>query len=212
MKRLIFLSLLIALCALAQNPATPLPTTATNPNGQVCQSNAILNYVPSGVIYTCQNGFMAVAGTGPWTRTGNTISPTNAGDSVAIPTTLPGSLPTSTGPSGVLVPVLISTSGPVSAVATGFYINNASGALTYTLPVITSANVGLQLCFRNAVTRTGAITLTAPASTYIDVAGAVGSAAGNLVSGGALGDAACVVAIDTTHYYAYVGNGTWTGS
>ena len=50
MKRLIFLSLLIALHALAQNPATPLPTTATNPNGQVCQSNAILNYVPSGVI------------------------------------------------------------------------------------------------------------------------------------------------------------------
>jgi len=131
---------------------------------------------------------------------------------LSIPSTLPGSLPTSTGGSGVLVPVLVSTSGPVSAVATGFYINNASGALTYTLPVITSANVGLQLCFRNAVTRTGAITLTAPASTYIDVAGAVGSAAGNLVSGGALGDAACVVAIDTTHYYAYVGNGTWTGS
>ena len=59
MKRLIFLSLLIALPALAQNPATPLPTTATNPNGQPCQTNAVLNYVPSGVIYTCKNGYMA---------------------------------------------------------------------------------------------------------------------------------------------------------
>jgi hypothetical protein len=108
--------------------------------------------------------------------------------------------------------VLISTSGPVSAIATGFYINNASGAITYTLPAITSANVGLQLCFRENTGKSGAITLTAPASTYLDVNGAVGSAAGNLVSGGALGDAACVVAIDTTHYYAYVGNGTWTGS
>jgi len=81
-----------------------------------------------------------------------------------------------------------------------------------TLPTITSANVGLQLCFRNSVTRTGAITLTAPASTYFDVSGAVGSAAGTLVSGGALGDAACVVAVDTTHYYAFVGVGTWTNN
>jgi hypothetical protein len=131
---------------------------------------------------------------------------------LSIPSTLPGSLPTSTGGSGVLVPVLVSTSGPVSAVATGFYINNASGAITYTLPTITSANVGLQLCFRENTGKSGAITLTAPASTYIDVNGAVGSAAGNLVSAGALGDAACVVAIDATHYYAYVGNGTWTRS
>jgi hypothetical protein len=152
-----------------------------------------------------------IGGSGPWSDDGSTISAAS-GRSVAIPTALPGALPTTTGGSGVLVPVLISTSGPVSPVATGFYINNASRALTYTLPAITSANVGLQVCVRNAVTKTGAITLTAPASTYIDVSGAVGSAAGTLVSGGALGDAACVVAVDTTHYYAFIGVGTWNNN
>jgi hypothetical protein len=111
-----------------------------------------------------------------------------------------------------IVPVTISTSGPVTTAGSGFWINNASGALTYNLPTITSALVGIQQCFRNAVTKTGAITLTAPASTYFDVNGAVGSAAGTLVSGGALGDAACVVAIDTTHYYAYTSAGSWTNN
>lgn len=111
----------------------------------------------------------------------------------------------------LLVPTQITTASTVNPVA-GFNINNASGAVSYTLPTITTATVGLQMCFRNAVTRTGAITVTAPASTFIDVGGANGSAAGNLVSSGALGDSACFVAISTTQYLAYIGTGSWTGS
>lgn len=114
--------------------------------------------------------------------------------------------------SGVLAPVTISTSGPVTVSGWGFFVNNASGALTYTLPTITSGTVGLQYCFRNAATKTGAITITAPASTYIDKDGANGSAAGTLVSGGAAGDAACVVAVSTTQYMAYVAKGAWTNN
>ena len=114
--------------------------------------------------------------------------------------------------SGVIVPLAIATTSPISPAATGFYLNNGSGAITYNLPAITTATVGLQMCFRNAVTKTGVITLTAPASTYIDVNGANGSAAGTLVSGGAAGDSACVVAVSTTQYMAFTGGGSWTNN
>lgn len=108
--------------------------------------------------------------------------------------------------------VTVSTSGPVTVSSAGFYANNAAGALTYTLPAITSGGVGNQYCFLNSVGKSGAITLTAPASTFIVQFGAVGSTAGTLVSGGALGDASCLVAIDTTHYYAYIQSGSWTNN
>jgi len=142
--------------------------------------------------------------TNPWKQNGTTISPRKAGSSVAIGATVLNVT------SGVIVPLAITTTSPISPAATGFYLNNGSGAVTYNLPAIITATVGLQMCFRNAVTRTGAITLTAPASTYIDVKGANGSAAGTLVSGGALGDSACVVAVSTTQYMAFTGGGTWT--
>jgi hypothetical protein len=108
--------------------------------------------------------------------------------------------------------VLISSgAGPISPTATGFYFNN-HGALTYNLPTITSATVGLQMCFRNDTGISGALTIVAPASTTIDVAGAVNSTPGNLSSGGALGDAACVVAQSTTQYVAYTGSGAWSNN
>ena len=111
---------------------------------------------------------------------------------------------------GMLAPVTVAASSPQNPAATGFYYNNSAGAMTFNLPAITSATVGLQLCFRNAATRTGALTLRAPSATYIDLNGATGAAAGALVSAGALGDAACVVAVSTTLYAAYPGSGTWT--
>ncbi len=112
-----------------------------------------------------------------------------------------------------LVPaVTVSTSGPVAVAATGFYLNNAAGALTFTLPAITADGIGKQYCFRQSPTRTGAITLQLPASTYSDKDGTNGTAAGTVVSGGAAGDAACVVAISTTQYVLYVGNGSWTNN
>jgi hypothetical protein len=113
---------------------------------------------------------------------------------------------------GELLPVALPSSGPIAVAASGYYLNSASGALTFNLPVITSANIGAQFCFRNNTGNSGAITLRAPASTYIDLNGVNGSAAGTLVSGGALGDAACVVSVSATQYIAYPGNGSWTNN
>ena len=111
------------------------------------------------------------------------------------------------------LPATTSTSGPVTVSASGYFLNNASGALTYTLPTIVTGTIGKTYCFRNAVTKTGAITLTAPASTYIDYLGANGSAAGTLVSAGAAGDAVCLIAQTTTQYVAWFpGVGTWTNN
>jgi len=113
---------------------------------------------------------------------------------------------------GVIVPLAIATSSPISPAATGFYLNNNAGAVTYNLPAITAATVGLQMCFRQAVGKSGAITLQLPASTSMDIDGANGTAAGTLVSGGALGDAACVVGQAVGQYVGYVGKGTWTNN
>lgn len=113
---------------------------------------------------------------------------------------------------GLLIPVTVSSSGPVTIGKSGFWFNDAAGALTFNLPAITTANIGARFCIRNMPTRTGAITLQAPASTYISKDGANGSAAGTFVSAGALGDNVCVLAVTTTQYISYVGSGTWTAN
>jgi hypothetical protein len=114
--------------------------------------------------------------------------------------------------SGLLLPVTTSTTSPITVAASGFFRNNGAGAITYNLPTITAAKVGMKFCFRNAVTRTGAITLQLPASTFLDLEGANGTTAGTLVSGGAAGDNVCVVAVSTTQYEASVQRGTWTNN
>jgi hypothetical protein len=109
----------------------------------------------------------------------------------------------------------IDTSGPVTVATTsGYNWNNSSGALTYNLPTITAGMVmaGYSRCFGNLYGKSGALTLQAPASTYIALYGTLGSAAGTLVSSGALGDSACVVAVDTTHYQATGTAGNWTNN
>jgi hypothetical protein len=118
-------------------------------------------------------------------------------------------------PSGAFAAPVISTSGPVTVAATsGRYYNNASGALTYNLPAITAGMVtaSAQFCFSEYVGKSGAITLQAPASTYIFVLGVNGTVAGTLVSSGVLGDSACVAVVDTTHYEAALGPGVWVNN
>jgi len=115
------------------------------------------------------------------------------------------------GVSGTL-PVTVATVSPQAVAQTGFFFNNAAGAMTFNLPAITTATVGNQYCFRNYTGRTGAITLQLPAATSVDVDGVNGTAAGTLVSGGALGDSACVVAVAVGQYMAYIGTGVWTNN
>ncbi len=108
--------------------------------------------------------------------------------------------------------VTVATTSPQAVVKTGFFLNNSAGAMTFNLPVITASTVGNQYCFRNYTARSGAITLQLPAATSVDVDGENGTAAGTLVSGGALGDAACVVAVAVGQYMAYIGTGVWTNN
>jgi hypothetical protein len=113
---------------------------------------------------------------------------------------------------GSTAPVTVSTSSPVTASSPGFYYNDSTGAITYNLPTITASMVGARYCARNLAPRTGAITLQAPASTYIDKDGSNGTAAGTLVSAGAAGDSVCVIAVTTTQYVSYIGSGVWTNN
>jgi hypothetical protein len=109
------------------------------------------------------------------------------------------------------VNVLISTTGAVTDPGNSmdYQFNNASGALTFNVPV---GVAGLQRCYRNATGKSGAITLQMATSNTVDVAGANGSSAGTLVSGGALGDSVCLVSDAANHWYAYKQLGTWTNN
>jgi hypothetical protein len=91
----------------------------------------------------------------------------------------------------------------------GYTVNNHATmgqAVTYTLP---AAVAGLQQCVRNGTGRTGILTVTAGTGDTIDLDGTATAAAGNIASSGALGDAACFVAIDDTVWLTYVNKGTW---
>lgn len=121
-----------------------------------------------------------------------------------------------------LTPITITTGATASLGATGGacgtaaclsgYTLNAettpATAVAYTLPV---AAAGKQYCVRNYTGSTGALTLqTSAAGQYIDVNGANTASGGYVVSAGALGDAACAVGIDATHWALFVQGGTWT--
>lgn len=108
--------------------------------------------------------------------------------------------------------VTISTSGPVAdpGGSSAYLYNNAAGALTFNLP---DGVVGFQRCYRNATGKSGAITIAVTTSNAIDYNGANGTTTtGTLVSGGALGDAVCLVADAAHHWYAYVQRGSWTNN
>jgi hypothetical protein len=89
----------------------------------------------------------------------------------------------------------------------------AGTGVNYTLP---TAAAGKQYCAANAyngsAANTGVITITTSASGQfiIFTDGTLSATGGNITSGGAAGDAACVVGVDATHWYLYVQAGTWT--
>lgn len=89
----------------------------------------------------------------------------------------------------------------------------AGTGVTYTLP---TAAAGKQYCVANAyngsAANTGVLTVATSASGQfiIFTDGTLSATGGNITSGGAAGDAACVVGVDATHWYLYVQAGTWT--
>ena len=91
-----------------------------------------------------------------------------------------------------------------------FYFNNyvtAGTAVSYTLP---TAGIAKQRCYKNYTGKSGTITIqTSAAGQYIDVIGVATASGGYVISSGALGDGACVVGIDSTHWILYINQGTW---
>lgn len=89
----------------------------------------------------------------------------------------------------------------------------AATAMTYNLP--TSA-AGKQFCISNAyngsAADTGVITIATSASGQfiIFTDGTLSATGGNVTSGGAAADAACVFGVDSTHWMLYTQRGTWT--
>lgn len=89
----------------------------------------------------------------------------------------------------------------------------AGTGVNYTLP---TAAAGKQYCIANAnngsAANTGVLTITTSASGQfiIFTDGTLSATGGNVTSGGAAADAACVVGVDSTHWLLYVQSGTWT--
>ena len=80
-----------------------------------------------------------------------------------------------------------------------------AGAVTYTLPV---AAAGKVRCYRNYINKSGVITIaTSGSGQYIDVNGTLGASGGSVATSGALGDAACFLGVDSTHWEEIVVSG-----
>lgn len=98
----------------------------------------------------------------------------------------------------------------------GYTLNQeatAAAGVAYTLP---TAAAGLQYCIGNSwngtAATTGVLTLNASATGQfiIFTDGTLSATGGNVTSGGAAADAACVVGVDATHWQLYTQRGTWT--
>jgi trimeric autotransporter adhesin len=88
----------------------------------------------------------------------------------------------------------------------------ADTAITYTLP---TAAAGKQYCVGNSsngsVPDTGTLTLaTSAPGQFIIYNGALSATGGYVISGGAAGDKACMVGVDSTHWEFYPQVGIWT--
>lgn len=62
--RYLLCALMFATAALAQNPPANPPTTSTDPTGKACTAPSVLNYIPSGQLFTCKNGVYTSSGGG----------------------------------------------------------------------------------------------------------------------------------------------------
>jgi hypothetical protein len=118
-----------------------------------------------------------------------------------------------------LAPVTVTTGSSATLGGTyksGYTFNQnatAATAVTYTLP---TAAAGRQYCVGNSyngsAANTGVITLATSASGQfiIFTDGTLSATGGNVTSAGAAADFACVVGVDSTHWFFKPSSGTWT--
>ena len=223
MKKLSIVALLLCAVAVAQ-PSFP-PTGLFIPISASSSAGLFAGTYTSGITatgtigQTCSLATFNGAGTLAAATVALTGTNTIAGGTALVVTaagsgytSAPTSATATNGTATCSGTAVVATSISSAPQGTGWYFNSLAGPITFALPIITSGSIGMQLCFRNTAAGTGVITLKAPASTFIDKAGVLGSASGTLVSGGALGDSVCLLAIDTTHYAATVNTGTWTNN
>ncbi len=108
------------------------------------------------------------------------------------------------------------TTGTTATLSTCFTVNQeatAATGVTYTLPTAAS---GLQFCidsgWNGSAANTGVLTLATSAAgqflVYTD--GTLSATGGNVTSGGAARDGACVYGIDSTHWMFLPHSGVWT--
>ena len=211
------------------------PTSITNGNlsGDCTTSGslAITCTKSSGVLFgglatlTETDGNIVYGSGGVWTKgttlpNGITGSTQSAGDnSTKVATTQ--YVDAAAGGPGV---VSKDTSTPVSVSSTacsGYYNNQnatAATAVTYNLPTAGTCVNGMpkQFCFTNSnngsAPDTGVLTIaTSAAGQFIIFTdGTLSASGGNVTSGGAASDTACVVAVDSTHWQLYTPRGLWT--
>jgi hypothetical protein len=112
--------------------------------------------------------------------------------------------------------VTVITTGTSAVLSTAFTVNQeatAGAGVTYTLPTAAS---GLQRCIDNgwngSAADTGVLTFSTSASGQFMVFtdGTLTATGGNVTSGGAARDGACVYGIDSTHWMFLPHSGTWT--
>jgi len=176
--------------------------TATGTVGQTCVLGSLNGGGTAGAATVALTGTNAIAGS-------TALVITAAGSGY---TSAPTSATASSGTATCSGTAVISTSLSITPTVAGFYYNNLASPVTYVLPAIAAGNIGGQFCFRDAASRSGALTLQSPASTFIDNAGTNGTAAATLVSTGAAGDVACLIAVSATQYVVDRKAGSWTNN
>jgi len=190
-------------------PASSGAVTVTMPNVTSGVSYVAGSAPAAGVATFAGSTFALTSTTSPniGTATGTSLYATGIVDgkaTVNVSTTTPCTLGTA--------------SANCSAVnsLSGYTVNEhatAGTAITYNLP---TAAAGLQYCVANgyngSAANTGILTVATSASGQfiIFTDGTLSATGGNVTSGGAAGDAACFVGVDTTHWMIYVNRGTWT--
>jgi hypothetical protein len=196
--------------------AFPLTVSGTVTSGGIPYFNSTTQESSSALLAANHVLLGGGAGTAPSSdsalddgaTTANTLTYTGSGGIIATTGVVDGKTPIT-----LTTGTTASLGGTYSS---GFTLNQeatAATAVTYTLP---TPAAGKQYCIKNSyngsAADTGVLTLAVatPGTHFIIKNGTKGSATGTISSGGAAGDAMCVVGISTTLWEAYIQVGTWT--